>query len=208
VPLALAVIPLDVQPQVLLQKGHGVWLLQHGCDHTNRAGAGEKKTEFPFAEPVDHALARLQHGWAQLQGPAAVQVLVPPWNRIGSAALPGRLAQAGYRGLSRFGARARDSGLAGLVQVNTHVDIIDWHGTRGFVGEDQVLQAALAHLQARREGRVDPQEATGWLTHHLVHDAACWDFLARLFAFCREQGTVVWQDADRLFSPARQHNLP
>ncbi|MEO7940683.1 MAG: hypothetical protein ABIR55_18825, partial [Burkholderiaceae bacterium] len=92
VPLALAVIPLDVQPQVLLQKGHGVWLLQHGCDHTNRAGVGEKKTEFPVAEPVDHALARLQHGWAQLQGPAAVQVLVPPWNRIGSAALPGRLA--------------------------------------------------------------------------------------------------------------------
>lgn len=208
VPLALAVIPLGVQPQVLSPKEHGVWLLQHGCDHANRAGAGEKKTEFPAAEPTEQALARLQHGWAQLQGPAAVQVLVPPWNRIGSTRLPGLLAQAGYRGLSRFGARARGTALAGLVQVNTHVDIIDWHGTRGFVGEDRALHAALAHLQARREGRVDPDEATGWLTHHLVHDAACWDFLARLFAFCREEGAVVWQSADRLFSPVLQDNLP
>ncbi len=201
VPLALAVIPHGVQPELLAQCPRGVRLLQHGCDHTDRSGVGEKKTEFPVAEPVAQALARLQAGWALLQGPAALPVLVPPWNRIGSISLPGQLAQAGFRGLSRFGARARAAAWPGLVQVNTHVDIIDWHRTRGFVGEGQALHAALLHLQARRTGQADPHEATGWLTHHLVHDAACWDFLTRLFAFCSEQGAVVWQDADRLFAP-------
>ncbi len=203
VPLALAVIPQGVQSEVLTLDPRWVRLLQHGCDHTNRSGAGEKKTEFPGTEPIAQALARLHAGWLQMQGPAAIRVLVPPWNRIGSGSLPGQLAQAGYRGLSRFGARALHGALPGLVQVNTHVDIIDWHGTRGFVGEDQALHAALAHLQARRVGRADPHEATGWLTHHLVHDAACWDFLARLFTFCREDGAVVWQDADRLFAPGQ-----
>ncbi len=201
VPLALAVIPQRVQPEVLALDSPWVRLLQHGCDHASRAGAGEKKTEFPAGEPVEQALARLQAGWARLQGPGAIQVLVPPWNRIGASRLLPLLADTGYRGLSRFGARARDAALPGLVQVNTHVDIIDWHGSRGFVGEVQALRAALVHLQARREGRVDPHEATGWLTHHQVHDAACWDFLERLFAFCHAQGAVTWHGADRLFAP-------
>lgn len=204
VPLALAVVPRGVQAEVLAQNPRWVRRLQHGCDHVNRASPGEKKTEFPSSENSIDALTRLQDGWAQIEGPAAVRVLVPPWNRIGAGELPGRLAQAGYCGLSRFGPRAGPSDLPGLVQVNTHVDIIDWSGTRGFVGEALALRAALVHLQARRLGQADPAEATGWLTHHLVHDAACWDFLARLFAFCREHAAVVWQPADQLFGAAAQ----
>jgi len=200
VPLALAVIPDAVRPGLFpTLDPRWVRVLQHGCDHVDRAAAGQKKTEFPATEPVEQALVRLQAGWERLQGAAASRVLVPPWNRIGSSALPGRLASAGYRGLSRFGARAREPSLPGLVQVNTHVDLIDWHGTRGFAGADPVLRAALAHLRARREGRADPREPTGWLTHHLVHDEACWDFLQRLFDFCRAQGTVAWRAAADLF---------
>lgn len=201
VPIALAVVPFGVQAEVLAQNPRWVRLLQHGCDHVNRAGPVEKKTEFPSAESAMDALTRLEDGWARIDGPAAVRVLVPPWNRIGAAGLPGRLAQAGYWGLSRFGPRAGAADLPGLAQVNTHVDIIDWRGTRGFVGEELALRAALAHLQARRMGEADPAEATGWLTHHLVHDAACWHFMARLFAFCREHAAVVWQPADHLFAP-------
>jgi hypothetical protein len=86
------------------------------------------------------------------------------------------------------------------VQVNTHVDVIDWRGTRGFIGEQQALGAATAHLQARREGRADANEATGWLTHHLAHDDACWAFLERLFDRTRREPAVAWQRADILFS--------
>jgi hypothetical protein len=203
VPLALAVIPQGVQPSVLAQDARWVRILQHGADHTRRAAAGEKKSEFPVSEPVDVALDRLRTGYGQIASPVTLPVLVPPWNRIGSADLPGRLAAAGYRGLSRFGPRAGAASVPGLVQVNTHVDIIDWRGTRGFVGEEAALGAAVGHLQARREGRADADETTGWLTHHLVHDDACWCFLQRLFEFTSGEPAVAWQRADGLFAPAQ-----
>lgn len=203
VPLALAVIPQGVQAPVLAQDGRWVRILQHGADHVRRSVAPEKKTEFPASEPVELALARLRSAYAQITGPVTLPVLVPPWNRIGSTELQGCLAAAGYRGLSRFGPRVAAPSLSGMVQVNTHVDIIDWHGARGFVGEQAALRAATAHLQARRTGRADASEATGWLTHHLVHDDACWRFLARLFERTAGDAAVVWQRADALFAGAR-----
>lgn len=205
VPLALAAIPHGVQAQVLAQDARWVRILQHGADHTRRNGAGEKKTEFAASEPLADALQRLRQGFEQIAGPVTLPVLVPPWNRIGSPDLPGRLAAAGYRGLSRFGPRAAAASIPALVQVNTHVDIIDWRGSRGFVGEEPALRAATAHLQARREGRADPAEATGWLTHHLVHDEASWRFLALLFERTRSRSPVVWQGADTLFGCAPCH---
>jgi len=203
VPLALAVIPHGVHEQVLAQDARWIRILQHGVDHTRRSGAGERKTEFPAAEAVAAALERLQQGRALIAGPVTLPVLVPPWNRLGSIDLASRLAGAGYAGLSRFGPRAAAASVPGLVQVNTHVDIIDWRGSRGFVGEEAALGAARAHLQARREGRADIDEATGWLSHHLVHDDACWRFLAQLFERTRSRGGVVWQAADGLFESGR-----
>ena len=91
------------------------------------------------------------------------------------------LPSAGYRGLSRFGPRNARQTSTGLEEVNTHVDIIDWHGSRGFAGEDVVLAAAVVHLRARRLGQADRDEPTGWLTHHAVHDAPAWSFLSALF---------------------------
>ena len=89
------------------------------------------------------------------------------------------------------------------MQANTHVDIIDWHGSRGFVGEEPALRAATAHLQARREGRADPGEPTGFLSHHQVHDEASWRFLARLFERTQGRKAVVWQGADTVFGCLR-----
>ncbi|MEP6970378.1 MAG: hypothetical protein ABJA49_08045, partial [Betaproteobacteria bacterium] len=127
IPLALAVIPQDAAADLVQAPGAHVSILQHGCDHRSRAAAGEKKTEFPAAEPVPQALERLAYGSARIAGPHTVPVLVPPWNRVSSPELLLQLAPAGYRGLSRFGPRAKASVAPGLVQVNTHVDIIDWH---------------------------------------------------------------------------------
>jgi len=199
VPLALAVIPADVQPAVLAPGSALVSLLQHGVDHTSRAMAGEKKTEFPKHEAVPEALGRLRGALARIQGPCTLPVLVPPWNRLRSHELLAGLAGAGYRGLSRFGPRGDASEVPGVVQVNTHVDLIDWRGTRGFVGEVPALRAAVDHLQARRTGRADAREATGWLSHHLVHDAACWAFLEQLFERTHAMPAVVWRGADTLF---------
>lgn len=84
--------------------------------------------------------------------------------------------------------------------VNTHVDVIDWRGSRGFVGEDFALNLATRHLQARRNGSADAHECTGWLTHHAVHDEAAWSFLAMLLERTRRTDGVRWRAATDLFT--------
>jgi hypothetical protein len=75
-----------------------------------------------------------------------------------------------------------------LKQVNTHVDIVDWHAGRRFIGEARALGLVL--------NSVESKEPIGWLTHHAVHDEAAWNFLERLFSL----RSVRWARAEELFS--------
>lgn len=205
VPLALAAVPELAETAALQGLADSITIIQHGVDHRNRAMPGEKKNEFAAGEPVEAALRRLAAGRAKLErvtGGHAEAVLAPPWNRLSPALLP-HLAAAGYRGLSTFGARKAVTPAAGLVQVNTHVDIIDWKGSRGFCGTEQALGQAIRHLGAKRAGRADAAEATGWLTHHAVHDGACWDFLDQLFEATLDDPVVRWHSCESLFARAR-----
>ena len=198
-PLAVAVVAEGLDPEILTAPLASAYVMQHGADHGNRAALGEKKTEFPADEPVEQALARLYSARVAIESAAPghiVRVLVPPWNRISSAALLAALPAAGYLGLSRFGPRRMRHEVPGLVQVNTHVDIIDWRGRRGFAAEEIVLAQALGHLQAKRLGQADSMEPTGWLTHHAVHDEACWDFLQRLMSTTSSWDAVRWVRPD------------
>lgn len=201
VPLALAVVPLQATPELFA--GLGASVLMHGTDHRNRAGAGEKKTEFAAAEPEREAIVRLsaaRERLARQAGGRFLPVLAPPWNRF-KHSLAARLPDAGLRGLSGHGSRGAAEAAAGVAQVNTHVDIIDWRGTRAFVGEEAALRMAVKHLVARRKGSVDAVEPTGWLTHHAVHDAAAWRFLERLFERTSARA-ARWMDPVALF-PSR-----
>ena len=200
-PLSLAVIPMQSEKEIFENIGSFVSILQHGTDHANRAGPNEKKTEFAAAEPPAEAIARLAAGRGQLEAQAGhlfLPVLAPPWNRLPKHLAP-HLAAAGFRGLSQYGARLRAEASPGLRQVNTHVDIIAWRSGRGFTGEDDALAAATRHLAAKRAAAADPHEATGWLTHHALHDAAAWAFLERLFETTRDRPAVVWRRAEELF---------
>jgi hypothetical protein len=204
VPLALAVIPETAAPGAFEALPACVAVIQHGTDHMNRAKAGEKKTEFSDAEPAQASLERLLAARSKLEAVTrgrSLPVLAPPWNRLSARLFP-KLAVGGYRGISTFGPRKNRMACAGVVQVNTHVDIIDWKGSRGFCGVDSALGQARAHLAARRNGMVDMEEPTGWLTHHAVHDEACWAFLERLFAQTREMRGVVWHSSANLFGSA------
>lgn len=204
VPLALAVVPQGAQPALFEAVGERADVLQHGTDHRNRAAAGGKKTEFPGEEPVPVALARLREGRERLASLARqrfVPVLAPPWNRLARQVLP-HLRGAGLRGLSRYGARASAEAAPGVRQVNTHVDLVDWRGTGAFVGEAEALRLALGHLIARRSGAADPDEPTGWLTHHARHDEPAWRFLGRLFETTCGAPGVSWRGAAELFDAA------
>jgi hypothetical protein len=200
-PLALAVIPLQSGREIFENLGAFVSILQHGTDHTNRAGAGEKKSEFTAAEVPSAAAARLADARRLLEalaGKRLLPVLAPPWNRLPQH-LAAPLAAAGFRGLSLYGARSRAEAAPGMRQVNTHVDLIAWHSGRGFVGEEPALTAATRHLAAKRTAAADADEATGWLTHHAVHDEAAWSFLERLFETTRSLPAVAWRRPAELF---------
>ena len=198
-PLALAVIPAQFEADAFAAAGPMITLLQHGTDHRNRAAPGERKTEFPAAEPIAAALARLAAARQRLAPhPRFLPVLAPPWNRLPEP-LAAQLAAAGFQGVSRYGARAGALAAAGVVQVNTHVDLIAWRAGRGFAGDAPCLQAAVRHLAAKREGKADAGEATGWLSHHCVHDAAAWAFLERLLKTTGRTQGVRWRGAPDLF---------
>ena len=202
VPLALAAIPQQSEKETFENIGPFVSILQHGTDHANRAPPGEKKTEFAASEPPAEAIARLAAARRQLEmkaGKHFLPVLAPPWNRLPDH-LALQLAAAGLRGLSQYGPRSRVEAAPGLRQVNTHVDIIAWRSDRTFVGADQALRAATKHLAEKRTAAADPGEATGWLTHHAVHDEAAWAFLERLFESTRGIPVLAWRRPEELFN--------
>lgn len=197
VPLALAVVPEAAQPALFRMLHARVAVLQHGSDHRNRAGPGEKKTEFPAAEREDEALARIAAARKRLESSAGawlIPVFAPPWNRL-RGALAARLPEVGMRGLSTYGPRAAAEPAPGLRQVNTHVDIVAWHAGRGFIGEEEALASACRHLALRSD------EPTGWLTHHAAHEPASWAFLERLFDVTRRCG-AHWAHPGTVFLPA------
>ena len=60
------------------------------------------------------------------------------------------------------------------------------------MGEERALTEAIEHLAARRTGKVDATEHTGWLTHHACHDEQLWSFVARLFDETCDRVCVRW----------------
>lgn len=203
VALALAVIPGQAEDAVAeaLAGLAGAKFLVHGLSHRNHAPVGQKKAEFGAHRPVDEMLADATSARDNLAGRfprLALPVFVPPWNRI-DAALLAQLPLARLQGLSRFGPRRAAHPAAGLLECNCHLDLIDWRGGRGFVGQAAALQRLIGHLQERRGGTADRGESSGILSHHKVMDQPSWDFLAELFARSKECDNVHWLTADEVF---------
>ena len=203
VPLALAVIPAPAGPPLAerLADAECVTVLQHGIAHVDRSAPGEKKCELAASRPIEEtgaALAAARRRLGGLFAGRARSVLVPPWNRIAAELVP-ELPNWGFTGLSAFGPRRTAEPAPGLLQANAHVDPVDWRGTRGFVGTDAALGTLVEHLAARRAGNTDAAEPTGLLSHHLVHDAAAWDFLEALLRRTAEHPACRWLDADAVF---------
>jgi hypothetical protein len=200
VPLALAVIPADVEGDLAsaLQHFPRVTVLQHGWCHANRALAG-KKSEYPaerhpveIADELDEGRKRL----VALFGPRALPVFVPPWNRFADRFVP-LLAEAGLTALSQIAPR-KTAPPPGIRVVDVHVDVVDWHGNRGFTGTGAALGRFLAELRARRGGDADPAGAIGVLTHHLIMDCATEEFMAQLAEIVAGHRAARWAGVPEL----------
>ena len=176
---------LDDQPHVRVAV--------HGWSHQNHAAPGAKSQELAAHRPLPQMRDQLRDGLALLQdlhGPRALPLLVPPWNRIAPDLLP-HLARDGFAALSTFGP---ETPVPGLAIVNTQLDVIDWHGGRSLRDPD-ALWRDLAQLAGSGRAHV------GLLTHHLVHDAAIWDFLQDVIALAAQNGGQWRSVADLVEKP-------
>ncbi len=198
VPLTLAVIPARTGEALgdRLQREPLCSVAVHGWSHRNYANADEKKQELGRHRPAEDVLGELKQGFdllSHLHGERFIPMLIPPWNRIDAALVP-HLTGLGYRALSVYGPEKPSA----LPLVNTHVDVMDWHGTRG--GRDP--QALAVEIVARLRHMFAHGGAMGLLTHHLVHDAAVWDFMSALFEVTVRHPACRWTPvADLLQAP-------
>ncbi|OCO99210.1 MULTISPECIES: polysaccharide deacetylase family protein [unclassified Ensifer] len=196
VPVVIAVPPAQATDALSrrLEGLSGASVAVHGWAHRNHAPPLEKKQELGGHRPRATVLQELERGYARLQMlfPAGfVPMLVPPWNRIDAALLDG-LPDIGFTALSVFGPEKPSP----LSVVNTHVDVMDWRGTRGCRDHALIIADIMTRLRqvcGDEEERADQTGRTiGLLTHHLVHDDGVWDFLEGLFALTVRHPACRW----------------
>jgi hypothetical protein len=190
VPLTLAVIPQPTGAGLAMRltDTDDVTVALHGWAHADHAAGQGKKQELGPHRPATVVLGELAQGLAKLRdlhGARFAPVLVPPWNRIAPDLL-GDLPGIGIVALSAFGPVKPAPRPSPLLIINTHVDVMDWRGTRGGRDTDPLLAELAATLHTL------PTEPIGILTHHLVHDAQVWAFLDTLFALTRDHPGCRW----------------
>jgi hypothetical protein len=197
-PILLAVIPLLAEP-ALATALRGKPLLRpclHGASHLNHAPAGSKKAEFGAEREAAAVDGDITRGWQRLRdllGEAALPIFVPPWNRIAQSHAA-RLPALGFAGLSCF----RDYRLGpggGPRLLNTHIDIMDWHGGRIGRPANDIVAELVALLAERRQAEAGDIEL-GLLLHHRDHDETAWSALTDIL------GAAAAHPAVRVVDPA------
>lgn len=165
----------------------------HGWSHTNHAPAQEKKSELGAHRDIDVVLGDVARGHQRLEelfGNAVLPVLVPPWNRMRDDLAP-RLPEVGIKAFSTFTHHRSVPDM----QVNTHVDVMDWKTRGGAAGKslDAVQVELAAALSVSRANGFYP---VGLLTHHLVHDNVAWTTLAAI----AEHPDLKWVTVEQAFA--------
>ncbi|MHA6264546.1 polysaccharide deacetylase family protein [Arenibacterium sp. CAU 1754] len=199
-PVHLAVIPAHATRELagVVRDEANLIALVHGWAHENHAPDGAKKCEFGALRPLQQRRDDAERGLTHMRtlfGPDLAPVFVPPWNRI-APDLVTELAGIGYRAVSTFTPRTAAFAAPGLAQINTHLDPINWKGTRSLVAPDVLIAQLCDQLAARRLGKADNDEPYGILTHHLVHDAAIWEFTEQLILRLMDGPVTRWNALD------------
>ncbi|TGT68752.1 polysaccharide deacetylase [bacterium M00.F.Ca.ET.159.01.1.1] len=204
IPVTLAVIPALTDEKLVarLDQAPHATVAIHGWAHRNHAPDGQKKQELGPHRPREAVLDDLARGLSRITGlhsARAVPLLVPPWNRI-DAVLVSELGSSGFAALSVYGPPRP----ASLGVINSNVDIMDWHGTRGCRDHGILVQAIIAQLRNAFDGG----EPVGLLTHHLVHDESAWLFLERLFTVTAQTEACTWLPIRTLIGRGAARAIP
>lgn len=178
VPVHVAVISGLAKPELAsMNDASGILVpVAHGWKHENNAPPEEKRSE--FGTPRPEAAQEIQMSFEAMKsifGSGFLPLFVPPWNRFDPSHVTA-LRTTGYRGISTFPSRRILGPTPGILQVKTHIDPVDWHGTYGLHSPETIIERTVFRLQARRRGIEDITEPLGLLTHHLVHTKEIWQF--------------------------------
>ena len=195
-PIHLAVIPKHISSDLahLLVRSSDTYVLQHGYVHVNNEPIGARASEMGENRNIDLQLQDLRAGWQKLVQadlPNLLPGFAAPWNRIADKTIA-LLPDLGYRLLSTCHARRTAHPVAGITQVNIHVDPIRWKQGPKFRGTEATLSGVVEHLEQRRLGLVDPTEPTGLSTHHLQSNDRVWDFKDQLLDRLTHNGATEW----------------
>ncbi len=199
VPVLLAVIPSGAGGELAKRLEFAEWVspVVHGWAHVNHAPKNQKSQELGLHRTKKSVLDELTAALDKLRTlfPRSLKpVLVPPWNRIDGDLIP-YLPGLGYRALSAFGRKPLANGIAGLVEIHTHVDLIDWKGTRGCRDHSELIDCVATELALSRRDNGAP---IGILSHHLVHNQSVADFLEELFELVVCHSGSQWVRAETL----------
>mgnify|MGYP002885698885 CR=1 FL=1 len=173
----LAVVPARASKQLVNSLNQcNMNIAMHGFNHCNYEPLTRKKAEFGSFRPIEDQCKDLEKGIYQLEqlfGDLFLKCFVPPWNRINNK-LTKTLPSFGITSLSTFSSRKEATPVPGLLQVNTHVDVIDWKEKRGFIGAELMADKIAGELQNCRNKTKDTLEPIGLLTHHLIMSIDDW----------------------------------
>ena len=197
-PLHLSVIPARMSADFGrdLTDDAPVSVLQHGYAHAEGELYGDRPPEV-VQEELSDGRQRIQAAF----GNRFLPVLVPPWNLIRDEFVP-VARHAGLRAISADGPRAARF-VDGVEIINTHSGPLAWaNGIGRFAGTSEAINRILEHLRARRDGPADPDEATGFCTHHLIIETDTWDFLDRLLAETTAHRAARWVRLSDVLHPA------
>ncbi len=200
-PVLLAVIPNNADQSLAdrLMSEPRLIPAVHGFGHINHAGPDEKKQELGAHRPLEKVLDELAAGHrllADLFGDNLAGVLVPPWNRIAQEVVAG-LPALGFTGLSCFGPEEKIVSTSGLRVHNSHIDPIDWHGSRSLLGAEMLAGAVEGAIRSRLDAA--PDFPVGLLTHHLIHDESIWSFVEGFLERTQNNAACEWVDPSHLF---------
>ena len=189
----LAVVPAKASEQLVkLLNQCKVNIAMHGLHHYNYEPLTRKKAEFGSFRPIEAQWKDLKTGIHQLDqlfGDLFLKCFVPPWNRINNELIKS-LPSFGISSLSTFASRKQATPVPGLLQINTHVDVIDWKEEQVFIGAELMADKIAAELQNRRTRTKGAPEPIGLLTHHLIMSIDDWKEFQEVCLFAKKSTSI------------------
>lgn len=202
-PVALSAIPAKAKPALakLVAKSNVAEILVHGLRHENHAAPSRVKRELGGEATLDEVLLDAATGLRLARarfGANCLPVLVPPWNRITARAVP-HLPKLGFKGLSTWKPREQKFAAPGLLQVNAHLDVIDWRHDRVLKSEQVMAGLLLRKLRWRREKATRMEEPLGLLTHHALWNKQKEKLIASMLSALTTHSAVRFVKASEAF---------